>query len=139
MALDDLTVLDLSHALAGPFATTLLADYGAEVIKIEAPDAGDMARAWGPPFYDDESAYFVNLHRNKKSVEIDLKHAEGRELFFRLLDTRRHRHREPPHRDRRQARARLRTSAQRAARASSTARSPDSARMVRIANARRSI
>ena len=87
MALDDLTVLDLSHALAGPFATTLLADYGAEVIKIEAPDAGDMARAWGPPFYDDESAYFVNLHRNKKSVQIDLKHAEGRELFFRLLDT----------------------------------------------------
>ena len=86
MALDDLTVLDLSHALAGPFATTLLADYGAEVIKIEPPGAGDMARAWGPPFYDNESAYFVNLHRNKKSIELDLKHEQGRELFFRLLD-----------------------------------------------------
>ena len=86
MALDDLTVLDLSHALAGPFATTLLADYGAEVIKIEPPGSGDIARAWGPPFYDQESAYFVNLHRNKKSVELDLKHPEGRELFFRLLD-----------------------------------------------------
>jgi formyl-CoA transferase/CoA:oxalate CoA-transferase len=110
-----LLVLDLSHALAGPFATTMLADYGAEVIKIEAPGAGDMAREWGPPFYESkdvsglragasrdvsglragvsedasglrEAAYFVNLHRNKKSVEIDLKHAEGRELFFRLVD-----------------------------------------------------
>lgn len=86
MALDDLTVLDLSHALAGPFATTLLADYGADVIKIEPPGSGDIARAWGPPFYDQESAYFVNLHRNKKSVELDLKQREGRELFFRLLD-----------------------------------------------------
>ncbi len=86
MALDDLTVLDLSHALAGPFATTLLADYGATVIKIEAPGSGDIARAWGPPFYNDESAYFVNLHRNKQSLELDLKHPEGRDLFFRLLD-----------------------------------------------------
>lgn len=86
MALDDLTVLDLSHALAGPFATTLLADYGATVIKIEAPGSGDIARAWGPPFYNDESAYFVNLHRNKKSLALDLKHPEGRDLFFRLLD-----------------------------------------------------
>ncbi len=86
MALDDLTVLDLSHALAGPFATTLLADYGADVIKVEPPGSGDIARTWGPPFYDQESAYFVNLHRNKRSVELDLKHPEGRELFFRLLD-----------------------------------------------------
>jgi crotonobetainyl-CoA:carnitine CoA-transferase CaiB-like acyl-CoA transferase len=96
-ALADVTVLDLSHALAGPFASTMLADYGAEVIKIEAPGQGDMAREWGPPFYEDrsgpadgtrarEAAYFVNLHRNKKSVEIDLKHPEGRALFFRLLD-----------------------------------------------------
>ena len=51
-ALDDVTVLDLSHALAGPFCSTMLADYGAEVIKIETPGAGDMARAWGPPFYE---------------------------------------------------------------------------------------
>ena len=85
-ALDDVTVLDLSHALAGPFASTMLADYGADVIKIETPGAGDMARAWGPPFYGDEAAYFVNLHRNKKSVAIDLKHPDGKALFFRLLE-----------------------------------------------------
>ncbi len=85
-ALGDLTVLDLSHALAGPLATTLLADNGATVIKIEPPGSGDIARHWGPPFYGDDSAYFVALNRNKKSVEIDLKHAEGKELFFRLLE-----------------------------------------------------
>ena len=85
LALDDVTVIDLSHALAGPFASTMLADYGAEVIKIEPP-GGDVARAWGPPFYDEEATYFVNLNRNKKSVAIDLKRPEGRELFFRLLD-----------------------------------------------------
>jgi crotonobetainyl-CoA:carnitine CoA-transferase CaiB-like acyl-CoA transferase len=84
-ALDDVTVLDLSHALAGPFASTLLGDYGAEIIKIE-PLNGEIARAWGPPFYGSESAYFVNLNRNKKSVAIDLKHPEGRALFLRLLD-----------------------------------------------------
>jgi crotonobetainyl-CoA:carnitine CoA-transferase CaiB-like acyl-CoA transferase len=86
-ALDDVTVLDLSHALAGPFGSTMLADYGAEVIKIETPGSGDMSRSWGPPFYGDEPAYFVNLHRNKKSVAIDLKHPEGKALFMRLLDS----------------------------------------------------
>jgi len=84
-ALDDVTVLDLSHALAGPFASTLLGDYGAEVIKIE-PLEGEIARAWGPPFYGDQAAYFVNLNRNKKSVALDLKHPEGQALFLRLLD-----------------------------------------------------
>ena len=84
-ALSDITVLDLSHALAGPFASTMLGDYGAEVIKIEPLD-GEIARAWGPPFYGDEAAYFVNLNRNKKSLALDLKHPEGRALFFRLLD-----------------------------------------------------
>ncbi len=88
-ALDDITVLDLSHALAGPFASTLLGDYGADIIKIEPLD-GEIARAWGPPFYqrDDrvETAYFVNLNRNKRSVTLDLKQAEGRDIFFRLLD-----------------------------------------------------
>src|SRR5436190_12593070 len=84
-ALGDITVLDLSHALAGPFASTMLGDYGAEIIKIE-PLGGEIARTWGPPFYGDETAYFVNLNRNKKSVAPDLKHPEGRALFFRLLD-----------------------------------------------------
>ncbi len=85
LALDDITVLDLSHALAGPFASTMLGDYGAEIIKIE-PLHGEIARAWGPPFYDEEAAYFVNLNRNKKSLALDLKHPEGRDIFFRLLD-----------------------------------------------------
>ena len=84
-ALADITVLDLSHALAGPFASTMLGDYGAEIIKIE-PLEGEIARAWGPPFYADEAAYFVNLNRNKKSLALDLKHPEGKALFFRLLD-----------------------------------------------------
>jgi crotonobetainyl-CoA:carnitine CoA-transferase CaiB-like acyl-CoA transferase len=92
MAFDDLTVIDLSHALAGPFASTMLADFGANVIKVETPGAGDIARGWGPPFYDDAEtgerhpSYFVNLHRNKRSVEIDLKHPEGKALFFKLVD-----------------------------------------------------
>src|SRR5438045_7199608 len=85
LALDDVTVLDLPHALAGPFASTMLGDYGADVIKIE-PLEGEISRAWGPPFYGDESAYFVNLNRNKKSVALDLKHPEGQAIFFRLLE-----------------------------------------------------
>jgi crotonobetainyl-CoA:carnitine CoA-transferase CaiB-like acyl-CoA transferase len=84
-ALADLVVLDLSHALAGPFASTMLGDYGAAIIKIEPLD-GEIARAWGPPFYGDESAYFVNLNRNKKSVALDLKQPEGKALFLRLLE-----------------------------------------------------
>jgi crotonobetainyl-CoA:carnitine CoA-transferase CaiB-like acyl-CoA transferase len=86
LALDDLTVLDLSHALAGPLATTLLGDFGARVIKVEPPGAGDISRAWGPPFHGRDSTYFVNLNRNKKSVELDLKHPEGKELLLRLAD-----------------------------------------------------
>lgn len=85
-ALDDVTVLDLSHALAGPFASTMLANFGADVIKIEPPGTGDIARAWGPPFHGRDSAYFVSLHPNKQSLELDLKQPEGKEIFFRLLD-----------------------------------------------------
>jgi crotonobetainyl-CoA:carnitine CoA-transferase CaiB-like acyl-CoA transferase len=85
LPLDDVTVLDLSHALAGPFASTMLGDFGAKIIKIEPP-AGDIARAWGPPFYGSEASYFVGLHRNKQSVVIDFKHAEGKELFFKLVE-----------------------------------------------------
>ena len=86
MPLEDVKILDLSHALAGPFCSTLLGDFGAQVIKLEVPGSGDIARAWGPPFYNTETAYFVSLHRNKKSIEIDLKHAEGKEVFFRLVE-----------------------------------------------------
>jgi crotonobetainyl-CoA:carnitine CoA-transferase CaiB-like acyl-CoA transferase len=85
-ALEDLTVVDLSHALAGPIASTMLADFGANVLKIEAPGEGDIARGWGPPFHGEDAAYFTSLQRNKRSVEIDLKHPEGKELLLRLAE-----------------------------------------------------
>src|SRR4051812_2768517 len=71
-ALGDITVLDLSPALAGPLASTRRGDFGPGVIKLETPGSGDTSRQWGPPFPGDDSAYFVDLNRNKKSVEIDL-------------------------------------------------------------------
>jgi crotonobetainyl-CoA:carnitine CoA-transferase CaiB-like acyl-CoA transferase len=86
LPLEDVTVIDLSHALAGPVASTMLGDFGATVLKIEPPGEGDIARGWGPPFHGEDSAYFTSLHRNKKSLEIDLKHPEGRELLLRLAD-----------------------------------------------------
>ena len=86
MPLEDVKVLDLSHALAGPFCSTMLADFGAEVIKLEPAGAGDIARAWGPPLPGGETSYFVSLHRNKKGIEIDLKQPEGKALFFRLVE-----------------------------------------------------
>jgi crotonobetainyl-CoA:carnitine CoA-transferase CaiB-like acyl-CoA transferase len=64
----------------------MLGDFGAQVVKIEVPGAGDIARGWGPPFYHTETAYFVSLHRNKKSIEIDFKKEAGKELFFRLVE-----------------------------------------------------
>lgn len=85
MPLEDVKVLDLSHALAGPFCSTMLGDFGAQVIKLEVPGSGDIARAWGPPFYQSEAAYFVSLHRNKKSIEVELKQEAGKEVFFRLV------------------------------------------------------
>jgi crotonobetainyl-CoA:carnitine CoA-transferase CaiB-like acyl-CoA transferase len=86
MPLEDVTVLDLSHALAGPFCSTMLADFGALVIKLETAGTGDIARAWGPPLPGGETSYFVSLHRNKKGIEVDLKHPQGKELFFRLIE-----------------------------------------------------
>lgn len=86
LPLEDVKILDLSHALAGPFCSTMLGDFGAQVLKIEVPGSGDIARAWGPPFYNSEAAYFISLHRNKKSLEIDFKHEDGKELFFRLVE-----------------------------------------------------
>lgn len=86
LPLEDVKILDLSHALAGPFCSTMLGDFGAQVVKVEVPGVGDIARAWGPPFYKTETAYFVSLHRNKKSIEIDLKHPQGKELFFRFIE-----------------------------------------------------
>jgi crotonobetainyl-CoA:carnitine CoA-transferase CaiB-like acyl-CoA transferase len=86
-ALGDITILDLSHALAGPFSSTMLAEFGAQIIKVETPGRGDLTRSWGPPFYPGrQSAYFVHLNPNKQSVEIDLKHPEGRRLVLELAE-----------------------------------------------------
>ena len=85
LPLEGIKVLDLTHALAGPFCSTMLADYGAEVIKLEAFGAGDIARSWGTPLAGGETAYFAALHRNKKGIEINLKHERGKALFFDFI------------------------------------------------------
>ena len=83
--LDGITVLDLTRVLSGPYCTMLLADMGARVIKIEQPGKGDDTRAWGPPFLEGESAYFLSINRNKEGVTLDFKDAEGRALLERLI------------------------------------------------------
>lgn len=83
-ALDGIRVLDLTRALAGPYCTMFLGDLGAEVVKIEQPHVGDDTRGWGPPFVGKESAYFLAINRNKKSITIDLKSGRGVELVRRL-------------------------------------------------------
>src|SRR5947207_13252639 len=78
-------VLDLSRMLAGPYGSMLLADMGAEVIKIEDPDGGDPMRVMGPPFLPDgESAYFLSINRNKKAIALDLTTPAGRDVFLDL-------------------------------------------------------
>jgi crotonobetainyl-CoA:carnitine CoA-transferase CaiB-like acyl-CoA transferase len=83
--LDGVRVVDLTTSVAGPSATMLLADMGAEIIKIERPDGGDDARAWGPPFLDGESLWFMSVNRNKKSVTLDYSQPEGLDVLHRLV------------------------------------------------------
>ena len=83
-ALSGVQVLDLTRALAGPYCTLMLGDYGADVIKIELPGRGDDTRHWGPPYIDGESAYFLSINRNKRSLTLNLKDPTGREVFMRL-------------------------------------------------------
>ncbi|MDX6563108.1 MAG: hypothetical protein QOD65_2922, partial [Gaiellales bacterium] len=80
-------VLDLSRVLAGPYCSMVLADLGADVIKVERPGAGDPTRAWGPPFRDGESAYYLCVNRGKRSVTIDLGDPAGVEVAKRLAVT----------------------------------------------------
>jgi crotonobetainyl-CoA:carnitine CoA-transferase CaiB-like acyl-CoA transferase len=91
-ALDGVRVLDLSRVLAGPWCTQVLADLGAEVIKVEKPGEGDDTRKWGPPFLKDadgndttESAYYLSANRNKRSVAVDIARPEGQAVVRRLL------------------------------------------------------
>jgi crotonobetainyl-CoA:carnitine CoA-transferase CaiB-like acyl-CoA transferase len=83
--LDGVTVVDLTRVLSGPYCTMMLGDLGARIIKIEQPGRGDDTRAWGPPFIDGESAYFLSINRNKESLTLDLKHTRAREVLERLL------------------------------------------------------
>lgn len=82
--LDGVKVVDFTHAYAGPFCSLFLADYGAEVIKIERVDGGDQARTWGP-FKNDYSAYYASFNRGKKSITLDIKSKEGQKIIYNLI------------------------------------------------------
>ena len=84
-ALKGIRILDLTRVLAGPFCTMLLGDMGAEIIKIEVPGQGDDSRRY-PPFIGQESAYFMNLNRNKKSIVLNLKHPKAKAIFLDLVE-----------------------------------------------------
>ena len=89
--LDNIRILDITRALAGPYCTMMLGDLGADVIKVERPGSGDETRGWGPPFvgkpygpYPGESAYFIAANRNKRSLTVNIQSAEGQEIVRRL-------------------------------------------------------
>ncbi len=87
MPLQDLKVLDLSRVLSGPFCTMVLGDLGADVLKVEEPEKGDEIRMW-PPFVGGESCAFLSVNRNKRSMTLDLKTEQGKEVFFQLVASR---------------------------------------------------
>src|SRR5215218_3855453 len=75
----------MTEALAGPYCAMLLGDLGADVIKVERPHDGDQARGWGPPFLASESAYFLAVNRNKRSIELDAKNAADLAVLHQLI------------------------------------------------------
>ncbi|MDU2066403.1 MAG: CoA transferase, partial [Sporomusaceae bacterium] len=83
-SLENLVVLDLTRVLAGPYASMMFADFGADVIKIEAPNGGDDSRAFGP-FVGKESAYFMSLNRGKRSMTLNLKEEKAKEIFKEMV------------------------------------------------------
>ena len=84
--LKGIRILDLTRVLSGPYCTMLLGDLVAEVIKVERPGEGDDTRAFAPPFQGDQAAYFLSINRNKKSITLDMKSEQGKEILWRLLD-----------------------------------------------------
>ncbi len=84
-ALAGITVIEMTEAMAGPYAAMMLGDLGADVIKIERPGVGDMSRGWGPPFLAGESAYYLSTNRNKRSLTLNLKHPEARAVLDALI------------------------------------------------------
>lgn len=84
--LEGIRVIDLTSVLSGPLCTMMLGDAGADVIKVESP-AGDQARTWGPPFWGDQGAEFLAVNRNKRSIVLDLKQSEARDVLFDLCKT----------------------------------------------------
>jgi succinate---hydroxymethylglutarate CoA-transferase len=84
-ALDGLRVLDLTRILAGPLCTMMLGDMGADVIKVEPPGSGDDTRTWGPPFAEKESAYFLGINRNKRSMTLNMAMKPGQEILAKLI------------------------------------------------------
>ena len=85
-ALAGVRVVDLTRVMTGPYCTMMLGDMGADVVKIEQPGKGDDTRAWGPPFIGGESAYYLSVNRNKRSITLDLKHEAARGILWRLID-----------------------------------------------------
>ena len=83
-ALEGIKVLDLTRALAGPFCTLMLGDNGADVVKIEIPGTGDDTRQWGPPFIQGESAYFLSINRNKRSLTLNLRDPQAKDIFLKM-------------------------------------------------------
>jgi len=91
-ALEDIRIVDITRAMAGPYCTMMLGDFGADVIKVERPGSGDESRGWGPPFvgeasgpYPGQSAYFLSANRNKRSLTINLKSPRGQEIIRELV------------------------------------------------------
>jgi crotonobetainyl-CoA:carnitine CoA-transferase CaiB-like acyl-CoA transferase len=91
--LNDIRIIDITRALAGPYCTMMLGDFGADVIKVERPETGDDSRGWGPPFvgkpyssYPGQSAYFLSANRNKRSLTVNLKTPGGQEIINKLAE-----------------------------------------------------
>ncbi|MDP9366569.1 MAG: CoA transferase [Chloroflexota bacterium] len=86
LPLAGIRVVDLTRVMTGPYCTMMLGDLGADVVKVELPGRGDDTRAWGPPFVEGESVYFLSVNRNKRSVALDLKRDGGRDALWRLIE-----------------------------------------------------